>query len=51
MIVSTDGNISQLDHIEERQSIAMVQKSALAVFGPSSTIDESGPETLILEAS
>ena len=29
----------------------MVQKSALAVFGPSSTIDESGPETLILEAS
>lgn len=38
MIVSTDGNISEFnDRIEERRTIGLVQKSALAVFGPANT--------------
>jgi len=32
--ISTDGNNSDCDFIEERQAIEIVQKSALAVFGP-----------------
>ena len=33
-MVSTDGNISDIDRLEERQTIGMVQKSALGIFGP-----------------
>lgn len=37
VIVSTDGNISEFERIEERRTIGHVQKSALAVFGPANT--------------